>query len=328
MLPTCPECKTPVEAGHRFCRSCGKDLAPQTDPEQTSELTRPLRFTWGPALPVEPIAPEPEPGAGDSEPEPEPGAGDGVESPSKRRTWVLLASVGLVCAVVAFAYFALKGRGDEAASKLAPSVNADTPEIVSRRGALKIEVEAGGVERDRLARVLQSYGFAPTNLTLKSKDARAYVLQFGRDIAEEDVRALALACRRSGINVAGVGPLKGVAGSVLKVGPAPPGAAAALTEQQIESMKLATAFPVVNKFNDLDNALKFAGQVKRDVTAYPVEVYLSGDNASYAVTLGGYLTEEEARKRVDFARQNNIGQGAWMQPAMNWGENLFRQSQE
>jgi hypothetical protein len=49
-------------------------------------------------------------------------------------------------------------------------------------------------------------------------------------------------------------------------------------------------------------------------------------NGLYAVTLGGYLTEAEAQKRIDFAN----AKGGWatdknpfVRVSQKWGENIF-----
>jgi cell division septation protein DedD len=82
-------------------------------------------------------------------------------------------------------------------------------------------------------------------------------------------------------------------------------------------------FPVVGSFRSLDDAMELARSIRGRLPGYTSEVYLS-ENSYYAVTLGGYLSLEEARMRAEFARQKGIARDAYVRWSTNWGENLLR----
>lgn len=85
----------------------------------------------------------------------------------------------------------------------------------------------------------------------------------------------------------------------------------------------ADTFPVVASLPTLDAAVAKAQELKNMGLPYETEVYLA-DNNYYAVTLGGYLTQEEAASRVNYAKNNGIAKDAYVWESTLWGENLLR----
>jgi DNA repair exonuclease SbcCD ATPase subunit len=83
------------------------------------------------------------------------------------------------------------------------------------------------------------------------------------------------------------------------------------------------AFAVIASYVKLEDALAHAKQLQAKGVNYPIEVY-KRTPYRYAVTLGGYLTPEEAGKRVEYAKQQDIAQDAYVRFAQDWGENLFK----
>lgn len=83
------------------------------------------------------------------------------------------------------------------------------------------------------------------------------------------------------------------------------------------------AFAVIASYVKSEDALAYAKQLQERRISYPIEVY-KRTPFRYAVTLGGYLTPEEASKRVEYAKQQNIAQDAYVRFAHDWGENLFK----
>lgn len=80
-------------------------------------------------------------------------------------------------------------------------------------------------------------------------------------------------------------------------------------------------FPVVGSFQKLPDAIAFAKRIKNRVRYRP-GVYLT-ENGFYGVTLGGYLSPAEAKKRVHYARKNGIAKDAYIFRSTFWGENLY-----
>jgi hypothetical protein len=84
-------------------------------------------------------------------------------------------------------------------------------------------------------------------------------------------------------------------------------------------------FPVVASITDREAALAQARSLQKKVPDYLVQVFAGTDakgKTMYAVTLGGYLTESEARSRVDFARKA-IDPSAYAWQSRTWGDNLL-----
>jgi hypothetical protein len=84
------------------------------------------------------------------------------------------------------------------------------------------------------------------------------------------------------------------------------------------------AFAVIASPKDLNSAVDLSRKVAAGTTDYPVEIYLTGDHGYYAVTLGGYLSLEEALKRVKFARDQKIAVDAFVWQSNQWGDNLLK----
>lgn len=84
-----------------------------------------------------------------------------------------------------------------------------------------------------------------------------------------------------------------------------------------------TVFPVVGSFLELGEAIAFAKTIEDRKISYKPEVYLS-ENNYYGVTLGGYLSLEEAIKRSEYARTKRIAKDAYTYSSINWGDNLFK----
>lgn len=85
-------------------------------------------------------------------------------------------------------------------------------------------------------------------------------------------------------------------------------------------------FPVVASIYDLDDAIKKADQLNESPIVHPVELYQGIDDKGktvYAVTLGGYLTLAEAKKRVAYAKERNIAHDAYVRNRSTWGENIL-----
>ncbi len=84
-----------------------------------------------------------------------------------------------------------------------------------------------------------------------------------------------------------------------------------------------TVFPVVGSFMELGEAISFANKLEDRGFSYKPEIYLS-ENNYYGVTLGGYLSLEEAIKRTEYARTKGIAKDAYTYSSINWGDNLFK----
>lgn len=80
-------------------------------------------------------------------------------------------------------------------------------------------------------------------------------------------------------------------------------------------------FAVVGSFRHETDARQFAEDLLRK--RYRPEIYLS-ENAYFAVTLGGYLDREQARRLVEMARAEGIGREAYVWRSDHWGENRLR----
>lgn len=85
-------------------------------------------------------------------------------------------------------------------------------------------------------------------------------------------------------------------------------------------------FPVVASVYDREQAFSTAKRAQREAAErYDVHVYAAADAKGrevYAVTLGGYMTEKEARARVAAARKGGAPDAyAW--ESRVWGENLW-----
>jgi hypothetical protein len=85
-------------------------------------------------------------------------------------------------------------------------------------------------------------------------------------------------------------------------------------------------FPVVASVYDREQAFSAAERVQGQVVErYDVQVYAAADAKGrevYAVTLGGYMTEKEARARAAAAR-TDIDPGAYPWESRVWGENQW-----
>lgn len=92
-----------------------------------------------------------------------------------------------------------------------------------------------------------------------------------------------------------------------------------LTNRTLQS----PAFAVIASYNTLGRAIDYAKGLKNREIAFPIEIYRRSP-IRYAVTLGGYLTPEEASKRVEYAKQLGIAPDAYVRFAQDWGDNLHK----
>jgi heme exporter protein D len=83
------------------------------------------------------------------------------------------------------------------------------------------------------------------------------------------------------------------------------------------------AFAVIASFQTLGHATVFAKELAEKDSAYPLEVYLR-EPKSYAVTLGGYLSYDEANKRILYARANGLAADAYVRLAKDWGKPVLK----
>lgn len=84
-----------------------------------------------------------------------------------------------------------------------------------------------------------------------------------------------------------------------------------------------TAFAVIANYKTLEEAVAYARELQARNLPYPIEIYRR-DVSRFYVTLGGYLPNAEARKRIAYAKQAGLSNGAYQKNAPNLGENLFR----
>lgn len=82
------------------------------------------------------------------------------------------------------------------------------------------------------------------------------------------------------------------------------------------------SFPVVKSTKLFEAARTYAEKLKQRELQYQPEVYLS-DNGYYAVCLGGYLSQEEALQRVEYAKRSGIAPDAYIRTSRSWSENLL-----
>lgn len=84
-----------------------------------------------------------------------------------------------------------------------------------------------------------------------------------------------------------------------------------------------SAFAVIRNFRTLEEASAYARELSKRGLPYPVEIYRRDVNRYY-VTLGGNLSNTEARKRVAYARQAGLATDAYQKNAADLGQNLYR----
>lgn len=95
---------------------------------------------------------------------------------------------------------------------------------------------------------------------------------------------------------------------------------------RFKNKKKANYFAIINSCDELSEAKMYAKGISQK-SKYVLEIYKAKTNqlrTTYAVTLGGYLTAEEANKRVAYAKQNDLddnGAYKW-KPRWDWGDNL------
>lgn len=76
-------------------------------------------------------------------------------------------------------------------------------------------------------------------------------------------------------------------------------------------------FPLIGSFQSKERAIVFAHNLMSSAKLnYPIEVYYAG-NGWYTVSLGGYLEIEEARTRVNYAKEVNIASDAFVWSSSN-----------
>jgi hypothetical protein len=82
------------------------------------------------------------------------------------------------------------------------------------------------------------------------------------------------------------------------------------------------SFPVIASYSTLAPAIATAVRIGKEYTTiYPTEVYRS-ENGYFAVTLGGYLSPDEASKRSEYARNQGIAGDAYVRTSKLWGQRL------
>lgn len=87
-----------------------------------------------------------------------------------------------------------------------------------------------------------------------------------------------------------------------------------------------TWFPVIaSPYNESDLRGKLE-ELGVETIRYPIHVYKTTDksgNPVFAITLGGYLSKEEALSRVEYARESKLSPDAYPWSSTNWGSNVF-----
>lgn len=83
-------------------------------------------------------------------------------------------------------------------------------------------------------------------------------------------------------------------------------------------------FVVVFSSTTLSEAFSFAKKVKDTLSDFSVEIFQS-ENRYYAVTIGSYLSYEEAKAKSRLAKQFSTTKGAYIRNSDKWGKNLFNQ---
>jgi hypothetical protein len=84
-----------------------------------------------------------------------------------------------------------------------------------------------------------------------------------------------------------------------------------------------TAFVVIANRKTLQEAEGYASELKARGLPYPIEIYRR-DESRFYITLGGYLSNAEARRRVAYAKQTGLSKGAYQSNKPDLGENLFK----
>lgn len=82
------------------------------------------------------------------------------------------------------------------------------------------------------------------------------------------------------------------------------------------------SFPVIASYKSFDDAAAFARKIQNKESTYTPEIYLS-ENDYYGVTLGGYLSKQEALKRANYAKNNGIASDAYIRSSHKWSDNLL-----
>jgi hypothetical protein len=96
------------------------------------------------------------------------------------------------------------------------------------------------------------------------------------------------------------------------------GSLQALEEAVKQSAPSLPAFAVVASFQSVQRAEEYARTLTSKDHTYKVEVFRREPHR-YAVTLGGYLSYEEANRRVLYAKERGLAEDAYVRLAKSWG---------
>lgn len=94
------------------------------------------------------------------------------------------------------------------------------------------------------------------------------------------------------------------------------------TQKTIREAKKDYYFPVVGSFRTIEEATHFAKRLLKERYKYKAEIYLA-ENDYYGVTLGGYLSYDDADDRVAYAKSKMKVKDAYVWKSQDWGENLL-----
>jgi len=97
----------------------------------------------------------------------------------------------------------------------------------------------------------------------------------------------------------------------------------ALSARLAEGSAPLPAFAIIASYQTRQGAIDAGRELQTRKLEYPVEVY-QRDPRRFALTLGGYLTPEEANKRVSYAKQQGLSKDAYVRSAKDWGSNLLQ----
>ncbi|MEK6325547.1 MAG: SPOR domain-containing protein [Acidobacteriota bacterium] len=202
-------------------------------------------------------------------------------------------------------------------------------EALVRRRAVTIQYVANSSQKERVETALQRLGFTRIKSQANPTNTPPDTILFGSSVDLEDVKLVAYAFISAGAQIKEIRPFydSSERASAIEVGSSKAGIRKpALVVQDIPDIgpfRPGNAFPVVGSFTDRNEALGFARKSKLRFTPYALEMYLA-ENDYYAVTLGGYMNQAEASKRVRFAKDKGA-KDAYVWVSDNWGDNLLKE---
>ena len=90
----------------------------------------------------------------------------------------------------------------------------------------------------------------------------------------------------------------------------------------IESSK-GYSYPIISSYPNLTEAINSANKLLQKKLPFEIHIY-EASNGFYAICLGGRLSLQESKIRVEYAKANGISNDAYVRTTDKWKENLFK----